>query len=95
MIDADRSRQGPRKQSSVKLPLLQPTISRIISRWRLCRHLWLMCLRVFLCKTSADLFVGLEVRLLAVLVAIRYAMAFETLLERLQNPVALRACSLL
>jgi hypothetical protein len=41
-----------------------------------------MLLDILLRQTRTNLFVRFEMRFLAVLVAVRYAMAFETLLQR-------------
>lgn len=54
------------------------------------RHLGLVMLHILLCQRRALLLVRLEMRLLAVAVAVRNAMALETLLERIGRFVALR-----
>jgi hypothetical protein len=74
------------------LPLLQP--ARPVARFRRCpaRHLGLVCLGVLLCKAGADLLVRLEVRLLAILVAVGGAVALDALFQGLVAFAALRTC---
>lgn len=63
------------------LPLLQSPLPAPAPRRRFTRHLRLMLFRVLLCQTRAHFLVRFEIGFLAVLVAVRYAVAFEALLE--------------
>lgn len=67
--------------SRIKLPLLQPAIASIIARRRPSCHFGRVRLTILLRQAGADFFVGFEVALLAVFVAVGDAVTFEALFE--------------